>query len=452
MKVFVFTGPTLSEEDVRRELDATCLPPAAQGDVYRVSLERPGAIGIIDGYFERVPSVWHKEILWALSQGIHIFGSASMGALRAAELAPFGMEGVGTIYEAFRSGELRDDDEVAVTHGAAEDGYRVLTEAMVNIRGTLRRAEEEGVLRPATRAGLERMAKSLFYAERAWPTLLAGARREGLPEDEVAALRAWLPRGRVDQKREDALAMLRVIRERLAEEPGPKQVRFTFEHTDAWEEMRHRAARLPLGGRGDGPGMEEALLEELRLSGNYARAARGALGRALALEEARRQGRRSDEASLGRAELDLRREHGVLTPEGLTRWLEENGVEDFQRLLRDEADVRWVHDVLGLELERCLPDHLRVSGEYAALVARARDKLRVLGAHEPEGAEPGMTEEALWRWYFVTHLGRPVPDDLEHYARTAGFGEVRSLRRAVRRELLYARRRMEEGPESSGGA
>ena len=76
-----------------------------------------GAIGIIDGYFENIPSVWHKEILWAMSQGIHVFGSASMGALRAAELAPFGMEGVGAIFEAYRDGWLEDDDEVA-----SEDG------------------------------------------------------------------------------------------------------------------------------------------------------------------------------------------------------------------------------------------------------------------------------------------------------------------------------------------
>ena len=54
----------------------------------------PGAIGVIDGYFDGVPSVWHKEILWALSQGIRVFGGASMGALRAAELDGFGMTGV----------------------------------------------------------------------------------------------------------------------------------------------------------------------------------------------------------------------------------------------------------------------------------------------------------------------------------------------------------------------
>ena len=73
----------------------------------RSSATRPRAVGIIDGYFQQVPSVWHKEILWAMAQGVHVFGSASMGALRAAELAPFGMRGVGLIFEAYRDGSPR---------------------------------------------------------------------------------------------------------------------------------------------------------------------------------------------------------------------------------------------------------------------------------------------------------------------------------------------------------
>src|SRR5882724_7534929 len=71
MRAIIFTGPTLSAAQVPGELDAVCWPPAAQADVYRAALERPAAIGIIDGYFENVPSIWHKEILWAMSQGIH---------------------------------------------------------------------------------------------------------------------------------------------------------------------------------------------------------------------------------------------------------------------------------------------------------------------------------------------------------------------------------------------
>ena len=46
---------------------------------------------IVDGSFQWTPAVWHKEILWAMGRGVHVFGAASMGALRAAELDGFGL-------------------------------------------------------------------------------------------------------------------------------------------------------------------------------------------------------------------------------------------------------------------------------------------------------------------------------------------------------------------------
>ena len=104
MTFLLFVGPTLAAEKIAEAGSFVCLPPVAQGDLYRAALRRPRAIGVIDGYFSGAPSVWHKEILWAISQGIPVFGSASMGALRAAELHAFGMRGVGRIFEAFRDG------------------------------------------------------------------------------------------------------------------------------------------------------------------------------------------------------------------------------------------------------------------------------------------------------------------------------------------------------------
>ncbi len=149
MSIYIFVGPTLRREEIAASCDAVCLPPVAQGDVYRVARRRPRAIGIIDGFFTGAPSVWHKEILWALSQGIHVFGSASMGALRAAELHSFGMRGVGRIFEAFRDGILEDDDEVAIVHGPAELDFVAVSEPMVNIRATLAQAEADGILSSA---------------------------------------------------------------------------------------------------------------------------------------------------------------------------------------------------------------------------------------------------------------------------------------------------------------
>src|SRR5437660_10789954 len=191
MTVFVFTGPTLSPAEAREELDAVYLPPVAQGDVYRAALRRPRAIGIIDGYFERLPSVWHKEILWAMSHGIHVFGSASIGALRAAELDAFGMEGVGSIFEAYRDGALEDDDEVAVIHATAEFAFRPASEAMVDIRCTLAKAVEAGILCATTGAAIESVAKSLFYPDRNYQLIARRALELGPPQPELTAFAEW---------------------------------------------------------------------------------------------------------------------------------------------------------------------------------------------------------------------------------------------------------------------
>src|SRR5438552_3318383 len=209
MKAIIFAGPSLppalrpvSEPRIEWR------PPVRQGDVYRAALTGPAAIGIIDGYFEVVPTVWHKEILWAMAQGIHLFGAASMGALRAAELDGFGMHGVGQIYEAFRDGVLEDDDEVAVLHGPQELGYPALTEAMVNIRATLGAARASGVLASDLAEQLTGLAKALFYKERSYAAMLDAAAVAGLPAGTLREFTDWLPAGRIDRKRLDALAML----------------------------------------------------------------------------------------------------------------------------------------------------------------------------------------------------------------------------------------------------
>jgi hypothetical protein len=232
--VYVFVGPTLSTGTARSILDAVYLPPVSQGDVYRACTERPRAIGIIDGYFEAVPAVWHKEVLWAMKQGIAVFGSASMGALRAAELEAFGMVGVGAVFEAFRSGEFEDDDEVAVAHEPVESGYTPVSEAMVNIRVTLVEAERAHVIGQDTRSSLEAIAKRLFYADRSYELILRQGAERGLASSDLEALRTWLAKGRRDQKREDAISMLARIRDWLIRGCAPAPARYRFESTTMW--------------------------------------------------------------------------------------------------------------------------------------------------------------------------------------------------------------------------
>jgi hypothetical protein len=244
LNVYIFTGPTISASEASRLLEAVYLPPAAEGDVYRVALKHPQAIGIIDGYFQSTPAVRHKEILWAMSHGIHVFGAASMGALRAVELVAFGMEGVGAIFESYRDGILEDDDEVAIVHGPAEAGFPAASEAMVNIRQTLRKAKRDGIISETLHAALIKIGKNLFYPDRTYAVILRCASERGLPEDQLASLRQWLPDGQVNQKRDDAVTMLRLIRRRLAADLKPKSVSYCFQHTAVWELACRQSAEL----------------------------------------------------------------------------------------------------------------------------------------------------------------------------------------------------------------
>lgn len=216
-RVVVFVGPTISPEEARRIFpEAALRTPVARGDVLQAALERSQAICVIDGYFEHRLSVHHKEILWALKQGIAVYGAASMGALRAAELDVYGMVGVGSVYRSFASEQLENDDEVAIVHGPAPD-FRAGSDALVNMRATLACALAEAVITADERDALVRLARQTFYPERSFARLLADAETSSLPIQTHHNLRRWLsePGKRIDQKRLDAEELLRTVRDEL---------------------------------------------------------------------------------------------------------------------------------------------------------------------------------------------------------------------------------------------
>jgi hypothetical protein len=233
---FVFLGPTLPGDAAQALHPAAIyLPPVVMGDVYRlVRHHRPARIAIVDGHFESVAAVWHKEILFALERGVQVFGAASMGALRAAELHAFGMIGVGRVFADYHRGRLVDDDEVAVAHGPAEFGYPRFSEAMVNLRDGLARARRAGVVGGRTHDRLCALAKATFYRERGWDNLLGAGRSAGLPARKLAALAAFVARTRPDRKAADARALLRLL---ARSRPRPARPRAPVERTWFWHRL-----------------------------------------------------------------------------------------------------------------------------------------------------------------------------------------------------------------------
>lgn len=444
MKTIVFVGPTIPRSEAESLLSAVYLPPASRGSVYSAAQSRPWAIAIIDGFFHRVPSVLHKEILWAMSRGIHVYGSSSMGALRAAELSPFGMVGVGKVFEAYRDGTLTDDDEVAIAHGSSETGYIRGSEAMVNIRATLKHACECKVIDTDFHAAVLHIAKGIFYPERTYERLLQVGIERGLAPDKCERLSLWLPSARVDVKRDDAAELLLRIHADQTRFREPKQVSYRFHSTTIWEHHCNTFdGRHACEAAGSEESLGDELLDELRLRGDqYAVEREKALARVLASELAGHHGDTLDAVTTDEAVFAARRTHGLSDDRALEEWLTRNGLslEGFTGLIQDEVLVRRMRARYRTWVPRSLYDSLRLTGKYTELEARARDKQVLLarwGLSSPALADSGMSEPELWQWFFTTVLGRRVPDDLDAFAASQDYVEVDTMRRAALRELLY---------------
>lgn len=351
MNAIVFLGPTLPRAEAARLLPgAIVLPPARQGDVLRaVRAHRPAAIGLIDGAFLDVPAVWHREILWALGEGVPVLGAASMGALRAAELHTFGMGGVGAVFAAYRDGILpgwdepfEDDDEVAVVHAPAEAGGGALSDAMVDLRDTLARAEAAGIVTLAARNALAAEMKRLHFPERSVARLRAAARD--------AALADWIGANHRSRKAEDARELLRVLAAG-GHAPVPP---FRMERALVWE-------RFMAAARDETPEEAAVLARLARDEAAWRAAARDALGRMAALD-----GSPGD----ARAALDrFRRDRGLLRRADIDAWLAANGITapELERLLREEAALDAAIARAGDGLRGAMLDGLRLSGRYAGL-------------------------------------------------------------------------------------
>jgi hypothetical protein len=210
--IVIYTGPSLSVEKARAILPgADHRPPIVRGDLACLP-KGTKFVGIIDGVFYNETAVAHKEIIAVMKKGIKVYGSSSMGALRAAELAEFGMVGVGRIYECYRSGRIVKDDEVAVTFNPVTGEQ--IAEPLVNVRYQLKAAEDGGILTAKERHELIELAGRFFYPDRTYTYIVGRAVKADIISPEKAAgLLEFIRDKPLSLKAEDAVLLLNKIRE-----------------------------------------------------------------------------------------------------------------------------------------------------------------------------------------------------------------------------------------------
>lgn len=179
--IAVFAGPSLAATDAAGGQRLHFYGPASTGDVLQVARSgRYSRICLVDGYFDHRPAPWHKELLSVMQCGIELFGAASMGALRAAELDRFGMIGVGSIYRAYRCRLLSGDDEVALIHAPGQLGWAALSVPMIDLRFTLGNLVRARTLEAAIARRAIEVLRDIHYADRDWPMIEAACDAPGL--------------------------------------------------------------------------------------------------------------------------------------------------------------------------------------------------------------------------------------------------------------------------------
>ncbi|MFE7194369.1 TfuA-like protein [Kitasatospora sp. NPDC057541] len=453
MTVIVFLGPSLPLDEARGILpDAVFFPPAKQADIATVlTVHDPDVIALVDGEFHQARSVWHKEVLLALQRGVRVYGASSMGALRAAELEAFGMRGRGEVFARYASGEIIDDDEVALTYAFEDGRYIKLSEPMVNIRATVEAAQARGVISAETARLAVDTAKGLHYRDRSRARIAAMLRTSGA--EEARRLDVFWRENLVDVKADDARALFGELADRRRP-ADDTVVPWTLAPTASLDTLYNRERQVEFDG------VRIALSDvadhvQLHHPG-AGRLNEDALNRAVALVLARLLHVTPSEREIDEEASRWAARHGYEDEAAFAGWLSRNQVtpEEFRGLAREAAQCRALHRWLlyAHHTERSakpLLDHLRWNDEFekwgrgAALAAEAARESGVEPAEVAARSGPRQLRGEHEAW-----TGRRSEAGYAVWAEEAGFNSVQDLTHALARAgstrigLLEALRRI----------
>jgi ribosomal protein S12 methylthiotransferase accessory factor len=197
----VFLGPSLSLDQATAILpDAEFRPPIRRDDL--TAIPAGSIVGIIDGLLAKSLAISPGEIRDAIDHGVQVYGAASMGALRAAEVPA--VIGVGHVYDMYLSGTIERDDEIASMLRA--DTFAALTEPLVNVRFAVDRLVRTGSLSRINGDAIVQAAANLHFSERTYPAILAASK---LADKDVTGLITLLKC--INLKADDARLLLETI-------------------------------------------------------------------------------------------------------------------------------------------------------------------------------------------------------------------------------------------------
>lgn len=224
LKPIIFLGPTLSIEKAKEILDADYRLPAKKGDLLQLIPSQVRFVGLVDGYFLQDYPPTPIEVYNLLrKKNVKVFGSSSLGALRAVELKKFGMIGVGKIFSLYLNGVIDSDDEVAVTF-TEYTGYK--SEALIDIRYNLFLAYKNHLIDKNTKEIILAIAKRTYFPYRTYGDILDKS-KQVFPQGkrQIEDFEEFVLKKRISLKEQDAIELLISIRNMVSiAEKGNVQV------------------------------------------------------------------------------------------------------------------------------------------------------------------------------------------------------------------------------------
>ena len=212
VKILIYTGLSLPFSEAKEILDShddievVYKRPIKRGDLSHDIKENPDIIAIIDGVFHQNSAVGHREILSVMKKGVKVYGSSSMGALRASELDVLGMEGIGYCYNEYASGNVTSDDDVAVMLDS--ETLEALSVPLISMNYVFTNAVAENIITKEEKDELLKIPKETYYPKRNYAQTLS---QSSLDADKKGKLIDFI-RTSKDIKKEDAKELLNHIK------------------------------------------------------------------------------------------------------------------------------------------------------------------------------------------------------------------------------------------------
>jgi hypothetical protein len=186
-----------------------------RGDVLKDILSGIQVIGIVDGEFLQNHAVSPSEIIDALRCGLRVYGSSSMGALRAVELDKYGMIGYGRIYETIKKEPYFKDDHLGQIFFEGES--MDVSPSMMDVKMAILDLVDAGSLTPRHGKWFIDSYEELHFSERNFSMLkskMSGPpSRPKIRADVIDKIVAKISR----TKKSDALGLLSKIKADLKE-------------------------------------------------------------------------------------------------------------------------------------------------------------------------------------------------------------------------------------------